>query len=80
MVSRSSDSFHTEPTPQPSLKEVPTVMHDVMVPVFIKVSLPADDACQAECLAVERVREIGSFVREGVTFQMASVIAPISAE
>ena len=87
MVSRSPDSsdpeFHSHHQP-PSVNGLPQAglpaavpgTFTVNVPVFISVTLVAEDDLQAECLAVEAVRGLPSYHREGMTIRVAAVISP----
>ncbi len=79
MVSRlPDDAPDFNPKKAPPLKETPCVMHCVTLPVFVKVYLPAEDDLQAECLAVEAVRDLSDIVQNGNTIRFSSLIIPFA--
>lgn len=56
MVSRSEDDFSSTPKPAGSLPKSAPRLFEVIVPVFLKITIPADDELQAEVLALEAAR------------------------
>jgi hypothetical protein len=79
MVSRSPDDYPSCPPAQPKASLEKTV-HTVLVPVFLRVRLPAEDDLQAEVEAVDAVRALAACHIPGkqAVIQVASVIHPIS--
>jgi hypothetical protein len=54
---------------------------DVIVPVFMRVSLSADDSLEAEVLAQEHIKQMGVYADPanpgGVKIAVVSIISPI---
>ena len=84
MVSLSPDNGDSYPFTQPSCKSPPAppalTRHEIVVPVFLKVSLTSEDELAAEVHAIEAVRSMGIFsnpeAHGGLTVKVHSIISP----
>ena len=48
----------------------------IVVPVFLRVKVRAEDDLQAECKAVELVRSMGEYLEGASSIKVLSIIAP----
>lgn len=64
------------PTHEGELRETPRVEREVIVPVFVKVTLHADDEMEAEAAAAACIRGITDIKVPGATIAFQSMIAP----
>lgn len=65
MVSRSDNDFPSPPQPSQSLPKSVSRSFEVIVPVFLKIIVPADDELHAEVLAQQAARSATNPQRVG---------------
>jgi hypothetical protein len=64
------------PSVEGELRESPRVEREVVVPVFVRVTLHADDDLEAEAAAVACLRGVTDIKVSGATIAFRSMIAP----
>lgn len=78
MVSRSEDDSLSPGQTSSFLPPASQKIHEVIVPVFLKVSLLADDELHAECLALETLRRhFQPQQAGGASVHFQSLLSPI---
>jgi hypothetical protein len=70
-------SSHSLPEPE---KKKQTDPYEIVVPVFLKVKVPADDEFQAEMKAVEACRALGAYVTPQAVISFAGIISPVQSK
>lgn len=73
--------YHADsnPAPYPPPVPAPSLLceHDVIVPVYLRVRVSAEDDLHAEMRAIEAIRSIDSIPLPGGTAHLLSIISPI---
>ena len=72
--------FPSDPTPPNGHHHSPAPVlrsHDVIVPVYLRVHVNAEDELHAEVAAVEMIRRIGPIPIPGGSAHVLSIISPI---
>lgn len=66
--------------PPPSSVTSPTDVYVVMVPCFLKVTIRGEDEHDAEFLAVEEARKMGTVSTPGGSICLGSVMTPMTTK
>lgn len=78
MVSRSEDDFSSQPQPSKSLPQSGSRTFEVIVPVFLKITVTADDDLHAEVLAQQAARSATTAQQVGdAIIHFHSLLTPV---